>query len=198
MVAYSEVIFNPTAAYIASLNNDDTYDAPVQIDYLGKLSFEYEADNDTLMSGGMIVEMLAILKRVTGEITQGALNMAAMSTMCGYTVTEYSTTPNRYSQLPILTGGAGMPYFGLIVAYASTLGGNLLAGFPKAMLDTVPGFDVDQNKFRIGSANFSAVAPSQNIRIAALIRKYETAASIPTTAEDFLAFFTTPTAVFDA
>lgn len=197
MPAYAEVIYNPTAAYIASLNNDDTYDAPVQIDYLGKLSFEFEADQDELMSGGMIVEMLAIPKKVTGEITQGALNMAAMSTMCGYTFTEYSTTPNRYGILQVKTGGAGMPYFGLIVSYASTLGGNLLAGFPKAMLDTMPGFDVDQNKFRIGNANFSGVAPSQNIRIAALIKKNETAASIPTTAQGFLDFFTIPIPVFD-
>lgn len=196
MPQFAEVIYNPYAAYVAALNLDNTYGTPVQIDYLGKLSFQFEHDQDELMSGGQIVEKMSIAKKATGELTQGAMNFAALAIMIGETAADYGVTPSQYSILDARTGGSGMPYFGLIVAYAATNGANMLAGFPKAMLQTVPGFDVDQNKFRIGSANFDAVPPSQNVRKVVRMRRYETAASIPTTANAFLDFFSTPINMF--
>ena len=200
MPVYGEVIYNPTEVMIAKLKNDNTYEAPVAVEYLGKLSFEVEADTDELMSGGMIVETLAIPKKNTGEMTMGKLNMAAMAAMCNYPTGEYYSTPNRVSVLDMLMGGEGLPFFGMIVAYASTLGANLMVGFPKAKLQTVPGFDVDQNKFRIGSANFDAIAPSTTVRKAARFKLNETAATIASfygaSAGNFLSYFKAPTDMF--
>lgn len=195
MPAYSEVIFNPTAAYVAALNNDNTYGTPQLVEYLQKFAFEFESDSDEIMSGGMIVETLAIPKKGTGTLSMAAMNYSALSILAGYAEAPLGTTPNRYNTLDVEVGGDGLPYFGIIVAYASTFNGNMLAGFPKAKLSTMPGFDVDQNKFRIGEAEIIAVSPSLLIRKVSRLRKYETAAAIPTTAEGFETFFA---GMFDA
>lgn len=192
MVAYSEVLYNITEAKVALLANDNTYGTPVAIDYLQTLTFEYEADTDEIMSGGLIVETLAIVKKATGEVSNAAMNWAAMAVMCGLTAGDYGTTPNQYGVMDFAVGGAGLPYFGLIMRAEATLGGNVIIGFPKAKLQTYPGFEMDQNKFRLGSAGFDAVAPSTTVRKAVRVKKNETAGSVPTSAADFLAFFTTP------
>lgn len=182
MPAYSEVVYNPTDLIVAKLNNDNTYGTPVRIDYFEKVTFDFEADTDEIKSGGLIVEALSIATKVTGSLDNGALNFAAMSIIQGDTpTTSYGVTPNQYQYADITVGGSGNPYFGLIVLYASTLGGNLLAGFPKAMLSKKPAFEVDQNKFRVGSAEFGAYAPSVISRRVARLLKYETATTLQLT-----------------
>lgn len=189
MPQYSEVYFTPKIAYVAALQVDNTYGTPQLVEYLQKFEFEFESDTDEIMSGGQIVETLSIPKRATGTISMAAMNYSALSILSGYAEDPQGTTPNRYNTIDVVTGGEGMPYFGIIAEYASTLGGNLLAGFPKAQLSTVPGFTVDQNKFRIGETEIYMVSPSQIIRKCARLRKFETASPIPTTAEGFEAFF---------
>lgn len=189
MPEYSDVIYTPKIAYVASLNVDNSYGTPQLVEYLQKFDFEFESDTDEIMSGGQIVETLSIPKKGTGTISMAALNFSTLAILAGLSETPLGTTPNRYNTIDVLTGGEGMPYFGIIAEFASTLGGNLLAGFPKAQLSTVPGFTVDQNKFRIGEAEIYMVSPSQTIRKNGRLRKFETASAIPTTAEAFEAFF---------
>lgn len=197
MPQYSEVIYNPTAAWVAQANADTTFGTPVNVDYIQQVTFEYESDTDEIKSAGQFVESLAVPTKATGELSQASLDFPGMSVITGYGNTNFGATPNQYGIMNILTGGAGLPYFGMIVAYASTNGGNLLVGFPKMKLETVPGFTVDQNTFRIGTANFNAYAPSVVIRQVVRYRKYETAAQIPQTAQDFEDFFKLPTNMFD-
>jgi hypothetical protein len=196
MPQYSEVTYNVTEAYVAALTVTNTYGTPVPIDYIGKFSFTVESDTDELMSAGQIVETLAIPKKNTGELSQGSLDFNAMAVLCGYTQGNYSTTPNQYAVLDMLMGGSGLPFFGLLVAYASTLGGNVLVGFPKAKLQTVPGFEADQNKFTVRTAGFDAIAPTTTRRASARIRRQETAATLAAgygaSAGAFLGYFTTP------
>jgi len=176
MPQFAEVIYNPTDLIVAKLNNDNSYGTPVRIDYFEKVAFDFEADTDEIKAGGLIVEALSIATKVTGSLDNGAMNFAAMSIIQGDVPTSvYATTPSQYQYADITVGGAGNPYFGLIVQYASTLGGALLACFPKAMLSKKPGFDIDQNKFRVGSAEFGAYAPSTISRRVARLLKYETA-----------------------
>lgn len=182
MPQFSEVIYNPTRVIVATLNNDNSYGTPVDVDYFEKVSFDFEADEDEIKSGGLIVESLSVATKVTGTMDNGALNFAAMGIIQGDSpIATYGVTPNRYQYMDVTVGGSGNPYFGMIVTYASTLGGNLLVGFPKAMLTKKPGFDVDQNKFRVGSADFKAVAPSTLSRRVARLIKYETATSLTLT-----------------
>lgn len=182
MPQFAEVIYNPTDLIVAKLNNDNSYGTPVRIDYFEKVAFDFEADTDEIKAGGLIVEALSIATKVTGSMDNGALNFAAMSIIQGDTPPAvYGTTPSQYQYLDITVGGAGNPYFGLIVQYASTLGGALLACFPKVMLTKKPGFDIDQNKFRVGSAEFGAYAPSTISRRVARLLKYETAPTMQLT-----------------
>lgn len=190
MPAFSEVIYNPIDLIVAKLNTDNSYGTPVRVDYFEKVAFDFEADEDEIKSGGLIVEKLSIATKVTGTMDNGALNFAAMSILQGDApTTVYSTTPNQYQYTDITVGGAGNPYFGLLVQYASTLGGSLIAGFPKSMLTKKPGFDIDQNKFRVGSAEFNALAPSVISRRVARLLKYETAPSFVLTSAYVQGFF---------
>lgn len=195
MPNYGDVIYNPYQAYAAPLLAGNVYGLPSLVDYLGTITYEYESDNDELMSAGMVVETLSIPKKITGEIDQGSLDYITWAIMTGFGASEYSTTPNRYYRTTVKLGGEGLPYFGLIVAYAAIGGANLLCGFPKVKLDTVPGFDAEQNKFRLGKANFSGMAISQVNRGAAIYQKNETAKNVPSTAALFLDYFTQPTTV---
>jgi len=190
MPQFSEVIYNPIDLIVAKLNNDNTYGTPVRIDYFEKVAFDFEADTDEIKSGGLIVEALSIATKVTGSSENGALNFAAMSIIQGDTPTSvYQTTPSQYQYADIQVGGAGNPYFGQIVQYASTLGGGALVGFPKSMLSKKPGFDIDQNKFRVGSAEWSAFAPSTISRRVCRILKYETAPTMQLTSAYIQGFF---------
>lgn len=190
MPAFSEVIYNPFDVIVAKLNNDNTYGTPQRVDYFEKVSFDWEADTDEIKSAGLIVESLSVATKATGTLDTGALNFACMSIIQGDTpTTVYGTTPSQYQYVDIEVGGAGNPYFGMMVLYASTLGGALIAGFPKAMLSKKPAFEVDQNKFRVGSADFNAFAPSTVIRRAARLLKYETRPSLVLTSGYMQGFF---------
>lgn len=188
-LTYGDVVYNPTAAYAATFSTTPSYGTPVQIDYLGDFDFDYDADTDELMSGGRIVETLAITKKATGTIKNGALSLASMAVLLGWTEGDYTT----YEVMDAPVGGSGLPYFGLIVAFAATNGANVLVGFPKAKLQKPPGWTIAQNKFRIGEAKFDAVPAGTTDPVRAVrVKKNQTAASIPTDASSFLAFFTTP------
>lgn len=190
MPAFSEVIYNPMDLIVAKLNNDNTYSTPARVDYFEKVSFDFEVDEDEIMSAGLVVEMLSIAKKVTGTLDTGALNFDAMGILQGDTPTSvYGASPNQYQYMDITVGGAGNPYFGLMVMYAATLGGAVIAGFPKAMLTKKPAFDVDQNKFRVGSADFKGAAPSTISRRVARLLKYETAPTMQLTSAYMQGFF---------
>jgi len=191
MPQFSEVIYNPIDLIVAKLNNDNTFGTPVRIDYFEKVAFDFEADTDEIKSAGLIVEALSIATKVTGNMDNGALNYAAMTIIQNDTPPSvYGTTPNQYQYVDWTVGGAGNPYFGMMVLYATTLGGAFIAGFPKSMLNKKPGFDIDQNKFRVGSAEFSAFAPSTISRRVARGMKMETApTSLPLTSAYMQGFF---------
>lgn len=191
MPAFSEVLYNPYDVLVAKLNSDNTFGTPQRIDYFDKIGFSIPADEDQIMSGGQIVEILSIAKECEGTLFMGAMNFAAASILHNDAAgTVYSTTPNQYQYLDITTGGSGNPYFALMAVFATTLGGAVIIGFMKAMLKQKPSFEMDQNKFRVGEAGFRAVAASQTIRRAARVLKYETApATLAVSAANFTGFF---------
>jgi hypothetical protein len=189
-IKYGDVVYNPNGGVISKLQNDNTYSGWSTIDYMGDFNFDWESDEDEIMSAGMIVEQLTIPKRATGTITDAALNWTALTLMTPFTSpSEMGTTPNRSEELYIETGGAGLGYFGLVVRYEATSGAGLLAGFPKAMLRSIPPFQAAQNKFRTGEVGIKMVAPSQIIRRCAVLRRFETAQQVPQTAGAFDTFF---------
>ena len=191
-VEYGDVVYNPNSAVISGLQNDGTYSGYGTIDYMGDFNFETESDEDEIMVAGVVVEQLTIPKRATGTIKDASLNWDALVLMGatqGAAIVAAGSTPNRSERIDFVFGGEGLQYFGLVVRYEATNGANLLAGFPKCMLSTIPPFTAAQNKFRTGEAGIKMVAPSQIIRKAIRMEKYETAQAVPANAGAFDTFF---------
>ena len=130
MPGYAEILFNPTAAWVAPLNSDNSYGTPVQVDYLSTFNFSWESANDEIMSGGMIVEAMSIPNKATGTLGNASLNFAALSVLIGQTASDDGTTPNQTSTLYFKTGKR-LPYFGFIASYEATYGNAFRKGFCK-------------------------------------------------------------------
>lgn len=189
-ITYGDVVYNPFLCYVAGFDTvDNEYGTPVILDYFGDFSFEYEHDSDEIISGGLAVEKLSILKQITGAINNAALAWPALVAMTGISPESTDgTTPNQTSTLFIEAGGQGLGYFGAIVACASLNGAEVLIGLPKMMLDTHQGFTMAQNQFRKPEVNFTAIAPSQTLRRTVRLTKYETAGTFPSSQANFQAF----------
>ncbi len=188
MPEWGDVVFNLTGVNVARLLTGNLYGLAGSLEYGQELSFSVISDNDELMSYGMIVERLAIPKKIEGTIKQGAIDFLPLATMTGFAPASSGTTPNRTRVVDVLAGGSGLPYFGLIGAFAGTFGANTLCGFPKAQLDSFPSWEVEANKFRIGETKFTAMAIETTTRKLLRIRSYETAAAVPTDFANWFSF----------
>ncbi|GEM_PF-2501118 len=189
MPEYGDVIQNITSMYVATLGSDNTYGTPSYIDYGQQLSWEYESDTDEIKAYGLIVESISIPIKATGTFMQASMDLTSYAILTSNTASESATTPDRVKTVDQAVGGAGLPYFGIIAAFASTNGSNVIAGFPKAKLSTIPGFSVEQNTFRTSEVGIEMFAPSVTVRKVSRYKKYETAANIPATPSDFDTFF---------
>jgi len=189
MPEYGDVIQNITAMYVAALGSDNSYGTPALIDYGQQLSWEFESDTDEIKSYGLIVESLAIPIKATGTLVQASMDLASFAIMTSNSSSESDSAPDRVKTVDVQVGGSGLPYFGIIAAFASPSGANVIAGFPKCMLETVPGFNVEQNTFRVAEVSINMFSPSTTIRKVSRYKKYETAAAIPSDASGFDTFF---------
>ena len=183
--AFGDVIQNITGINVASLDSVNVYGDPEFIVYGEKLTYEYESDEDDLKTYGQVAEKLTIPTKGVAVLEEGSLNWPALVAMTGFAINSGS----GYEEMDALVGGEGMPYFGVIVSYASINGANMLAGFPKCKLTNMQSFNAEQNQFRVGELNFEFFAPSTVIRKLSRTRRYEVAESIPSTAAAFLAYF---------
>ncbi len=194
MPSYGDVIYNITAMYVAALQADNTYGTPALVEYGQEFPIDYEADNDDLSGYGMTVELLSVIRKGTATFKNGSFNIASKTIITGTSESTSGTTPNQIGTTDFQAGGAGLPYFGLVVAGASTLG-NIVAGYPKCKLETIPKFNIMENKFVIGEAKIGMIAPSTTIRKFQRIKRYETITAPPSDASGFDTFFT---GMFDA
>lgn len=189
MPEYGDVIYNITDMYVAQLQSDNSYGTPSQIVYGQQLSWEYESDNDEIKSYGLIVESLSIPIKATGTFMQAAMDFASFAILTSFSGSESGTTPNQVNTLDIQVGGSGLPYFGICAAFAAPSGANMIAGFPKCKLSTVPGFTIEQNTFRTSEVGIEMFAPSTSVRKVSRYKRYETAGSIPSDASAFDTYF---------
>ena len=179
MPSFGDVIYNPTAVYVAALDADNSYCTAALLEYVQKVSFEPTSDSDSIKAYGMEVEGLAILTSLEGSIEEAALDWASSAIFTGFSTTTTGTTPARVTTQDALGGGAGYPYFGLIVTYAAVNGAAFVVGFPKCKITEMPGFEVEQNKFRVGEIAFKGFVASVNGRKFLRQRKYENASGVP-------------------
>lgn len=187
---FANELYNPSAVYVATLNNDNSYGTPQLVQKLETLSWNYESANDEINAYGMFTDSLALVKKATGSLNEAHLNWDALVILTGEQQTSSGSTPNQVATLDTLAGGEGLPYFGIITVFRGKNSSGAWFGFPKAQLTTKPGFEMDQDAFRRGSADFNAYAPSTLIRKIDRGKKYETLPANPTGASDFDTYFT--------
>lgn len=190
MPQYGEVVYNITDLRIARLNADNSFGTPVLVDYAQKMSWQYEGDEDIIKAYGLIVEKLSITTHGTGSFQQASLDFPAAVILTGDTSSSSGSAPNQIETMDVSVGGSGLPYFGFVMSVAATNGARFFTGAPKCMLDKPPGFNIDQNKFRIGEAGFTMLAPSTTARKLVRYRRIQGTGTFPTSSADFAAFFT--------
>ncbi len=199
---FGEVIYTPRKVYIASLTATGTlaYGTPVALDYVQKISYDPESDEDAVMADGAVVEALAVLKQVTGEIETKALQNSALAVIASNIVTTVSdgTAPARASRSTITGGGKRYPYFGMIVemraggdAAGTMLNNSMLIGFPKCIITNLPAGAFEQSKFASFTIPFRAIALTAPETTVFKLKMSEGADAVPTTAILFASFFTT-------
>lgn len=189
MPEYGEVAFTLSEIRVAPLLSNGTYGTSVALDYGQKLSFEPQADTDQIKAYGMIVERLAVTTHATGSLDQGLVDFDAYAVMIAglaASSSETGSSPNKTTVLEHLVGDAGLPYFGLIGRLAALRGAGLHLGFRKCMLDKVPGFTVDQNKFILPSTTMTMITSDVTTRQLLRLKRLETNTAIPV---DFNTFF---------
>jgi hypothetical protein len=189
MPEYGEVSFTLLDIKAAALGSDNTYGTPVSLGYGQSLEFSPQADSDMIKAYGMGVELLRVITHATGTLSQGQLDFAGYAVLIGsggFVKNDFGTTPTQYSQVDVKVGDSGLPYFGLIGKLAGVNGADLHLGFSKCMLDTIPGFTVEQNKFILPSCAMSMITPDVTNRMLLSYDTHETAQDIT---DDFDTFF---------
>lgn len=203
MPAFGEVIYTPRKVYVASLTATGTlaYGTPVAMEYVQKVSYDPESDEDEVMADGAVVETLGVLKKCTGEIEVKSLQSSVLAIIASNIATTVSdgTAPARASRTTLTGGGKRYPYFGMIVemraagdATGTMLNNSMLIGFPKCAISNLPASAFDQNKFAAFSIPFKAIALTAPETTVFKLKMSEGADSVPTTALLFASFFTTP------
>lgn len=189
MTAFGEVIYNITNMYVATPLGGGVFGPPAHVDLLSMFSYQFAADDDQIKAYGLVVELLTINTHIEGEIQQASIDAVVHQILTGEDSSSSGTTPDRVVTADALVGGAGLPYFAWIAEYASLDGARFVAGAAKCKLDVRPGFQADQNKFRIGQAGLKMIAPSTTARIALRTKRIEGAYTFPTDAAGFATFF---------
>lgn len=183
----SAVTYTARQIRVAPLLSTGAYGTvSVALAYQGQVEINVQADQDKLQSNGLMIETLAVPTHIEGMFTQGAIDPEAMLVMTATTVTSSGTTPNRSGQENWLAGDSGLPYFGMVIDYATTGGGNQLVGLYRCKLDSFPSLKNDQNKFRISELKFTAIANNDSARRLLRSIRYETATAIPVDVNSFL------------
>ncbi len=187
MPEFASVVFTITNIRVARLRADGTYD-PVSysLQYGSEMSFEVEADTDQIKSYGMIVALLSIVTSLAGTLKQAAIDPPGLNIMVAVDDTSTGSTPNRVATADFLAGGAGLPYFGAAGDFAAENGANAHLGLRKMKLDTMPGWMVEQNKFRLDEVKFRAIPIDTTTRKMHRLKRNETSAALP---EDLNTFF---------
>jgi hypothetical protein len=179
MPLYGEVITNIIGVYVAVLNSDNSFASPTLVDYVQSVSQSLETDEDTLKAYGVNLEALNVIIGGESTIEEAALNTLAKAIVMGETSAELGVDPNLYATVDTLGGGAGTPYFGLVVVFAATEGGAVARGFPKCKLKNTPDWEVEQNSFRTGELEMMHLAANQTSKKIVKQRRYQNATDVP-------------------
>jgi len=192
MPTYGDVLYNLQGLWIASLDiSDDTYGTPVFAEIVTKFSYEFDVAEDELMAYGLIVDVLAIVKKATGSIQFGSMDYPVFAIITGQTANTSGTTPNEVRDLDLQIG-TDNSYFGAWAQFQSTKG-TAVVGLPKCKLTGPPPFTIEENAFRRGEVTMKMLAPSTLKKRLFRLRTFETVSDFvaPTNGTEFKALWGT-------
>lgn len=151
------------------------------------LQFEPQADTDDKKSYGAVTRLLTVFTHVTFTIGIGLIQADALWAMTGLAQSLSGSGATASQRLGFDTGGAGLPYFGVIGNFASDDLGDVVVGLPRCKLDAIPALSSDQNQFILpesggrGIVNSLSSTPNRGLFI--------DQNKVATTIADFDAFF---------
>lgn len=170
-----------------------TYSTPVSLAADQQFTIEPETDTDQLRDSGQIARLLTVYIGAKITIGAGGMDFDEMAIMEGGTKTTSTDGSDDILALKTASGGAGLPYFGVIGEAASDTGNVVVAGVRAIKLDMPlkKEFSGTENKFLVQEATGYAVAINNVVDV---IKDFPDAASwasnMPVNGYDFGAFFT--------
>jgi hypothetical protein len=187
-MAFGTVVFTLRNLRIAGLLPNLSYvTQSYSLEHGSELSFEVMADTDQLRSYGMIAELLSVVTHLEFTLINASLDPDGMFPMTGIDWGSSGSAPNQVATADILAGDDGLPYFGIVGDFASLYGSSVLIGLRRCKLDTLPGWKVEMNKFRIAETKGKAIVIDTTTRRLHRVRRYETGQQIPTDLNLFFA-----------
>lgn len=161
--AFGQVAFSLTGVKIFPYDPvAGTWSTGVDLEYVNVLEIKPEADSDEIMSGGMVVETLAVPTKATGKMTFAALNFNAYSALFGVTPASAGATNKS---VKMVAGGRGNSYFGMIGKLLGVGTADAHVGFGKCMMMSHPSIKVEQNKFILPEMEVVMIAPDSSTGI---------------------------------
>ena len=170
-----------------------TYSAPINLEADQQFTIEPETDTDQLLDSGQIARLLSVYKGAKVAIGTGGMDFDEIVIMEGGTLTSSTDGADTVNAIKTASGGAGLPYFGVIGEAASDAGNVIVAGVRAIKLDAPlkKEWSGTENKFLVQEASGYAVAISNVVDV---IKDFPNAAAwannLPVNGYDFGLFFT--------
>lgn len=181
VVEFGGTPFNVDDCRVARLLANGTYlTTSVSLTNFQKITVDRENASDTLMAYGMNSEGLSVPLGLTGTLQYAAIDSAALFVMCGVTTSSSGSTPNQSTVAYATAGGNGLPYFGMALLLSALYGSGTYIGLYKLLLDKMPPWNLEADKFLIEEVGFKGFVKDLTNRRTDVHKRYETYTSLPT------------------
>lgn len=152
-------IYNVLAAYVATLDSDNTYGTPAAIERVGDFNDEPNYAEPTIMSAGQQTDGRAIMTHRVLTLNDSSMSYAARDIITGRTSSSSSGANGSVITRDDEMAGSGSPYIGLIVVMHVMTNQRVVFGYAKA-LGKEPQFQAQQNEFVAHELNFMTFKPA--------------------------------------
>lgn len=180
----STFVYSVTGARVATWQPaSEQYGTSAALNVLQSVEIDPEHATDEVRNLGAVERMLSVMEKANLTLEMGGLEWAGLAKMTSMANTTSGSGSGAVTTNEYAGGGAGLPYFGLIVQLEADDGGVIHAYLRWCKLSTYPPVSANMNEF----ANPSIDAVAGRLRLAAgttfnivTFKEYEQPTSIPT------------------
>lgn len=142
--------YSVRAASVAAFNRaTETYGTPVAATNIQSATFDPEHDTDSVKERGRRTRMLSVLIGGTLSLSFAGFDWASLAIMTGATSTPSGSGTAAIRDNKLTSGGAGLPYFGLILAMPADEDTEIHLMIPWVKLEKMPPMNPEQNQFSL-------------------------------------------------